>query len=92
MLPDDAPTVREGDEILFRSTESGELMPAASMNSINTLDYLVTGVDRPRGYLFQWLGRGLKNSIACSPISNAPISAGTAAYCVAQSVMYTTET
>ncbi len=55
MLPADDQPVREGDEILFCGTEYGETMLAASMNNVYTLDYLVTGVDRPRGYVFRWL-------------------------------------
>ena len=55
MLPGDNQPVREGDEILFCGTEHGELMLSASVNNIYTLDYLVTGIDRPRGYFFQWL-------------------------------------
>ena len=55
MLPADNQPVHEGDEILFCGTEHGELMLAASMNNIYTLDYLVSGEDRPRGYIFQWL-------------------------------------
>ena len=55
MLPTDEQTVREGDEILFCGTEHGELMLSASMNNVYTLDYLITGIDRPRGYFFQWL-------------------------------------
>ena len=48
MLPADNQPVHEGDEILFCGTEHGELMLAASMNNIYTLDYLVSGEDRPR--------------------------------------------
>ena len=62
MLPGDDQAVHEGDEVLFCGTEHGELMLAASMNNIYTLDYLVTGVDRPRGYFFQWLEREFKVS------------------------------
>jgi Trk K+ transport system NAD-binding subunit len=62
MLPGDDQPLREGDQILFCGTEHGELMLAASMNNIYTLDYLITGVDRPRGYLFQWLDARLRRS------------------------------
>jgi len=33
------------------------------MNNGYTLDYLVSGVDKPRGYLFRWLD-GFKNDPA----------------------------
>ncbi len=55
MLPADDQPVQEGDEILFCGTEYGETLLVASMNNIYTLDYLVSGIDRPRGYFFQWL-------------------------------------
>ncbi len=55
MLPSDDQPVHEGDEILFSGTEYGEIMLKASLNNIYTLEYLVSGVDRPRGYFFQWL-------------------------------------
>ncbi|MDH3759516.1 MAG: NAD-binding protein [Gammaproteobacteria bacterium] len=56
MLPSDSEVLQAGDELLFCGTEFGERMLSASMNNGYTLDYLVTGVDKPRGYLFQWLG------------------------------------
>ena len=57
MLPADDQPVQEGDEILFCGTEHGEVLLAASMNNIYTLDYLISGIDSPRGYFFQWLER-----------------------------------
>ena len=55
MLPDDDFRLELGDELLFCGTESGERLLAASMNNPYTLEYLVSGEDRPRGYVFQWL-------------------------------------
>jgi len=54
MLPSENETLVTGDEILFCGTEHGERMLAASMNNTYTLDYLITGRDKPRGYLFRW--------------------------------------
>jgi len=55
MLPSENELVVAGDEILFCGTEHGERMLSASMNNAYTLDYLITGRDKPRGYLFRWL-------------------------------------
>ncbi len=57
MLPRDDEPVGLGDQILFCGTEQAEMMLSASMNNVYTLDYLVTGEDRPRGYLFRWLAQ-----------------------------------
>jgi hypothetical protein len=55
MLPSENELLVAGDEILFCGTEHGERMLSASMNNAYTLDYLITGRDKPRGYLFCWL-------------------------------------
>ncbi len=54
MLPPESELLVAGDEILFCGTEQGERMLSASMNNAYTLDYLITGRDKPRGYLFCW--------------------------------------
>jgi len=65
MLPADSEPLRVGDRLLFCGTELGERLLAANMNNIYTLEYLVTGEDRPRGYLFRWLdGRGREQASA----------------------------
>ena len=55
MLPGGNEPLEPSDEILFCGTEHSEVMLAATMNNPYTLDYLVTGIDAPRGYVFQWL-------------------------------------
>ncbi len=55
MLPLDSERLQAGDELLFCGTEAGESMLLASMNNSYTLDYLITGVDKPRSYFFRWL-------------------------------------
>jgi len=55
MLPADSETVMVGDDILFCGTEKGENMLLATMNNAYTLDYLISGQDKARGYLFRWL-------------------------------------
>jgi len=62
MLPDENELVLAGDEILFCGTEQGERMLSASMNNAYTLDYLISGQDKPRGYLFRWLDNRFKRA------------------------------
>lgn len=64
MTPGGTEEIKQGDEILFCGTENGELMLAATMNNAYTLDYLVNGYDKPRGYLFRWIYDRCDKSIA----------------------------
>ena len=57
MLPADNEPILECDELLLCGTENSETMLAATLNNVYTLDYLITGIDAPRGYLFRWLTR-----------------------------------
>ncbi len=57
MLPADNEPILECDEILLCGTENSETMLAATLNNVYTLNYLITGIDAPRGYLFRWLTR-----------------------------------
>jgi hypothetical protein len=66
MLPTDSELLQPGDELLFCGTEKGESMLSASMNNVYTLNYLITGVDSPRGYLLQWLARRGRDSALSS--------------------------
>jgi len=54
MLPGDDEPVLPGDEILFCGTEHSEVILSATMNNDYTLDYLISGRDKPRGYIFRW--------------------------------------
>jgi len=64
MLPGDGEPVMPDDEILFCGTEHSEVMLSATMNNAYTLDYLLSGRDKPRGYLFRWLDdRGNKAAL-----------------------------
>jgi voltage-gated potassium channel len=62
MLPADSELIHADDEILFCGTESGEMLLFATMNNPYTLDYLISGKDPARGYLFQWLQRRFERS------------------------------
>ena len=42
------------DEILFCRTEHSETMLSATLNNVYMLDYLLSGRDKSRGYLFRW--------------------------------------
>jgi voltage-gated potassium channel len=57
MLPADSEPVMLGDDILCCGTERAENLLSATMNNADTLDYLVTGRDPTRGYLFRWFER-----------------------------------
>jgi len=54
------------DEILLCGTEHSEVILDATLNNPYTLDFLVTGVDAPRGYVFQWLA-GLRKADSVLP-------------------------
>jgi len=63
MLPADSEAIMPGDDILFCGTEKGENLLLATMNNAYTLDYLISGQDKARGYLFRWLEqRGLRET------------------------------
>jgi len=51
----DRQLLQPGDRLLFCGTEKSETLLSATMNNVYTLDYLITGIDKPRGYVFQWL-------------------------------------
>lgn len=57
MLPDDSEAVLPGDGILLCGSERSERLLQASLNNPYTLHYLTTGIDPPRGFVFQWLAR-----------------------------------
>lgn len=55
MLPDDDELLYQNDEILLCGTRRSENLLSATMNNSYTLHYLITGEDKPRGYVFQWI-------------------------------------
>jgi hypothetical protein len=55
MLPTDTESVLPGDDLLFCGTERAEDLLSATMNNACTLEFLITGRDHARGYLFRWL-------------------------------------
>lgn len=59
LVPETGATVQHGDELVLCSTEGAEHLLRATLNNPYTLEYLVTGVDPPRGHVFVWLERRL---------------------------------
>lgn len=57
MLPDNTEAVLPGDRILFCGTERSERILRATLNNPYTLHYLTTGLEEPRGFIFQWIAR-----------------------------------
>ncbi len=55
MLPDPDCRVEAGDEILFCGIQWVEHVLQATLHNPYTLQYVVTGFDVPRGYVFTWL-------------------------------------
>ncbi|MGQ7846607.1 potassium channel family protein [Granulosicoccus sp. 3-233] len=57
MLPADSEVVLPDDGILFCGSERSERLLQATLNNPYTLHYLITGVEEPRGLVFQWFAR-----------------------------------
>ena len=68
MLPGANEPLELCDEILLCGTEHSEVILLATMNNAYTLNYLITGIDAPRGYLFRWLA-GLRKADEIFPES-----------------------
>lgn len=60
VMPPPGTVVEPGDEILFCGTPGALRLLDATLNNEYTLRYLISGVEAPRGYLMQWLGRQLE--------------------------------
>ncbi len=59
VLPDPSQILRPGDAILFCGTRNSQRQLDAALNNVYTLQYLVTGVQEPRGYVMKWFARRL---------------------------------
>lgn len=57
MLPQHGDLLCSGDELLLCGTRFGKQLLEATLNNSNTLHYLITGEELPRGYFFTWLAR-----------------------------------
>jgi hypothetical protein len=43
---------------LFTGTSEARNRMGWVINNFNALEYVLTGIDRPSGYIFEWLHRG----------------------------------
>lgn len=57
LIPPSSQLVQLGDQILFCGTRKAEHLLNATLKNTQTLNYLITGNDAPRGYFFSWLAR-----------------------------------
>ncbi len=55
MMPDKQQVICSNDLLLFCGDQRSQRLLDANLNNPYTLDYLITGVDRPRGYLLRWV-------------------------------------
>jgi hypothetical protein len=55
LLPAASTLLQPGDQILLCGSRHARRLLEATLNNVYTLQYLVTGSDRPRSYLLKWL-------------------------------------
>jgi Trk K+ transport system NAD-binding subunit len=55
VLPSNDLVLMAEDELLVCMRPDQKVQFEANINNIHTLEYLLTGVDRPKGHLFRWL-------------------------------------
>ena len=55
VLPDLSTAILPGDQILFCGSSGAYRLLDATMHCEYTLDYLISGLDAPRGWLMRWL-------------------------------------
>ncbi len=64
VMPDGTQAIKARDQILFCSTKYARRQVDATLNNEYTLQYVVNGVQKPRGYVMQWLARRLSSERA----------------------------
>ena len=57
VMPAPTTVLRPGDQILFCGSAGALRLLDATLNNEYTLQYLISGIDQPRGYALQWLAR-----------------------------------
>lgn len=57
LLPEPDFPLRLGDELLFCGRDEAQLRMSWARRNVNVLSYLATGVERPSGWVWQWLAR-----------------------------------
>jgi Trk K+ transport system NAD-binding subunit len=59
VMPDLTLTLKPDDQVLFCGRQSAHHLLDATLNNEYTLQYLMTGIDEPRGYVMQWAAKRL---------------------------------
>jgi Trk K+ transport system NAD-binding subunit len=57
LLPTDDIALAPGDELLFAGKPAARRTQLQILRNVNVRDYVVSGVDRPGGWIWQWLTR-----------------------------------
>ena len=58
LLPDEATVLQSGDRLLFAGAAGAEALQSRLLDDDVAIDYVRTGVERPRTWLGRWLQRG----------------------------------
>jgi Trk K+ transport system NAD-binding subunit len=67
VMPEGEVPLRAGDRILMCGTRQARRVLDGTLNDKFALQYLVTGVEEPRGYIMQWLHRWRQQRQAAAP-------------------------
>jgi Trk K+ transport system NAD-binding subunit len=70
VMPGDYHPVRPGSQILLCGSSRAQWMLDATLNNEYTLNYLITGIDEPRGLAMRWLSRRLNGAAAAPDASD----------------------
>lgn len=62
-LPDDTEPLRQGDSLLFASSEPARRLVASVVSNPNVLDYIRTGAEAPGGWVWRWHTRRRKTEL-----------------------------
>lgn len=57
LLPTDDIALAPGDELLFAGKPAARRAQLQTLRNVNVRDYVVSGIDRPGGWIWQWLTR-----------------------------------
>ena len=57
MLPEASMELAIGDRLLYCGREGDDSLMLWSLNNLNVLDYLISGIDRPESIVWRWLER-----------------------------------
>ncbi|MBU1192917.1 MAG: NAD-binding protein [Gammaproteobacteria bacterium] len=57
LLPEMETLIQDRDQLLFCGIDAARLAMKTTLRNFNVLSYVLTGVDRPSGYVWRWLTR-----------------------------------